>query len=469
MTAQLPSIQSSHLPPEGAKGHTLLGGYLIAAIVLFFTAPYGFTQVTVASPNTGPKTAPNLPLITLEEAIHRAQANEPGYVTAAGDSQSAHLDKRIAQAALLPSVSYNNQFLYTQPNGERLNGAQQPKFIANNAVHEYISQGVVSETIGLTQIATAQQANFAALEAQARLEIARRGLVATVVSAYYTLQANHVKLATAQRAADEAERFVHLTQTLEGGREVAHADVVKATLQQQQRQRELEDAHLAEDSARLNLGVLLFPDPRTPYRLQEDSQPAPPSSLSEVETLAQQRNPDLAAALAAVHASEKDVLASRGAYLPDLSLNYSYGIDAAQFATNSPDHLHNLGYSASVSLNIPVWDWLATHDRVKQSEIRRNIAKVQLSATQRQLIANLQQFYDELTVSYNQLTSLTQSVDTAKESLRLTNLRYRAGEATALEVVDAQNALTLAEQAYADGVVRYRVALANLQTLTGVL
>jgi outer membrane protein TolC len=48
-------------------------------------------------------------------------------------------------------------------------------------------------------------------------------------------------------------------------------------------------------------------------------------------------------------------------------------------------------------------------------------------------------------------------------------MRYRAGEATVLEVVDAQNSASLAESARADGIVRYRVALANLQTLTGSL
>jgi outer membrane protein TolC len=51
--------------------------------------------------------------------------------------------------------------------------------------------------------------------------------------------------------------------------------------------------------------------------------------------------------------------------------------------------------------------------------------------------------------------------------LRLTNLRYQAGESTVLEIVDAQNTLTLARNAFDDGQARYRVALANLQTLTG--
>jgi outer membrane protein TolC len=46
-------------------------------------------------------------------------------------------------------------------------------------------------------------------------------------------------------------------------------------------------------------------------------------------------------------------------------------------------------------------------------------------------------------------------------------LRYQAGEATILEVVDAQNTVNQARNAYDDGLVRYRLGLANLQTLTG--
>jgi outer membrane protein TolC len=36
-----------------------------------------------------------------------------------------------------------------------------------------------------------------------------------------------------------------------------------------------------------------------------------------------------------------------------------------------------------------------------------------------------------------------------------------------LEVVDAQNTMVQARAAYADALVRYRVALATIQTLTG--
>ena len=82
-------------------------------------------------------------------------------------------------------------------------------------------------------------------------------------------------------------------------------------------------------------------------------------------------------------------------------------------------------------------------------------------------IADLSEFYAEAATAHDQLASLDASVTEAEESLRLTELRYKGGDGTVFEVVDAQNTLLAAETARADGVVRYQLALANLQTLTG--
>ncbi len=196
---------------------------------------------------------------------------------------------------------------------------------------------------------------------------------------------------------------------------------------------------------------------------------APPvlPDRADVETLAAKNNAELRSALATLRASQAEVVSARAAYLPDLGLNVTYGIDAPQFAVNGPDGVRNLGYSASGTLDIPVWDWLATAHRVKQSELKRDAAKVALTAAQRRAIADLSELYDEAAVARDQLASLELSVATARDSLRLTRLRYTGGEGTVLEVVDAQNALVLAETAKADGMVRYETALAQLQTLTG--
>ena len=427
-------------------------------------------SATAAQPPSTPPTA-----ITLEEAIHRAQLNEPNYVTARAESRVAGLDRSIARAGLLPSVDWHNQGLYTQPNG-LLNQAGQgagsqpsPRFIANNAVREYASQASVTETLGVAQYAALSRANAAAAFAAAELEIARRGLVVTVTGLYFGVMSADEKLAIAQRARAEAADFTSLTNKREQQRESAHADMVKAQLAEQQRTRELSDAQVAAEKARLELAVLLFPDPRTPYTVAAPQPPATLAARADIEQAAAKNNPELRSALASLQQSNADVLAARGAYLPSLGFNYTYGIDAPQLAVTGPDHVRNLGYSASVTVDLPVWDWLATQHKVKQSQIRRQTAQVVLTATQRRLIARLDEAWSEAVAARDQLASLDASVQTAAESLRLTKLRYTGGEATVLEVVDAQNAFVLAENAREDGRIRYQAALADLQTLTGTM
>jgi len=448
----------------------LLWTLLIAAAVLW-NAPQCKAQQAQAA--TAPAGGPIV--ITLDEAIHRAQANEPAFAASVAESKAAGLDRSIARAALLPSAVYHNQVLYTQPNGQQNQAGQgigsqpSPRFIANNAVREYASQGLINETIGFAQLAEVKRVDAAAAFAEAQLEVARRGLAGTVVSLYYSALAAEQKINVAKRAAGEADAFADLTQKREAAREAAHADVIKAQLEQQQRQRDLADANIATERAKLELAVLLFPDPRTAYLIQANVATPSVPERAAVEAAASNNNPDLKSALAALKQSDAEVFAARAAYLPDVGLNFTYGIDAPQFAVNGPEGVKNLGYSASVTIDIPVWDWLSTQHKVKQSEIRRDAVRVALTATQRRLIADLEEFYAEATAAHDQLASLDLSAQTAAESLRLTKLRYTGGEATVLEVVDAQNALTLAENAREDGAVRYQIALANLQTLTGTL
>ncbi len=417
------------------------------------------------------------PKITLDDAIARAQTNEPSYAAALAESKASGLDRLNARAGLLPSVVFHNQALYTQPNGlltqvgtgPLAQTQASPLFIANNAIHEYTSQAAVSETFGLAGLAAVQRADATAALAAAQFEVARRGLVAAVTGLFYGLAAADNKLAVAGRAENEAAEFTKLTTEREQAREAAHADVVKAQLQEQQRQRDLSDAKLAADKARLELAVLLFPDPHAAYTVEAEGNVPVLASREDVQQAAAKNNPELRSALAALNVSNADVVAARAAYLPDLGLNFNYGIDAPQFAVNGPDKVKNLGYSAMVTVDVPVWDWLTTERKVKQSEIRRDAAKVALTATQKALVARLDEAYDEAAASRDQLASLDQSVATADESLRLTKMRYTGGEATVLEVVDAQTAFVTAENAREDGRVRYEMALAALQQLTGTM
>jgi outer membrane protein TolC len=423
------------------------------------------TGTTDTNTNNSAATSTAPLCLTLQDAIDRARKYNPRFQSVLTDAAIAHQDSHQALAAMLPSVNYNNQFIYTQAGGS--NGGV--RFIANNAPHEYINQGNAHETIGVDEIAGFRRASAIAAVAKAKAEIAARGLTVTVVQLYYALAAAEAKTLVAQETAHEGAAFLNLTTTLEHGGEVAHSDTIKAELQGEDRGRQLKEAQLALLNARLDLAVVLFPNFDTNFALAEDLHAAAPlPRLEEIQRQAAIDNPDIRAALEGVRASGYDVTSARAGYLPSLSLDYFYGIDAPNFATRSQG-FSNLGYSAVATLNIPVWNWGATQSRVKQAELRREQSKRELSYAQRKLIAEMESLYSEAEIAQNEQAGLERASKLAAESLRLTTLRYKNGEGTVLEVVDAQTTFASASAAYHDGAVRYHVALASLQTLTGVL
>src|SRR5580704_8987941 len=342
------------------------------------------TPATVAPPNGTQQAAPPASAtlrLTLEDALARARKNSTQFQAAQTDAAIARQDRYQAAAALLPSVTYNNQALYTQSNGP----GNPVRFIANNAVHEYVSQANVHESIDLLSISNFRRASAAAALARARAEIASRGLVVTVVQSYYAVAATQQKQETARKAAEEGDNFLKLTQQLEKGGEVAHADVIKADLQAQERRRQLQEARLAQLNARLDLAVLVFPDFNDNFEVIDDLHGTiPMPTLAEVQQRAAKENPEVRAALEAVKAAGYEVTTARAGYLPSLGLDYWYGIDAPNFGVNSQISVNgqsfsNLGSSASATLNIPIWNWGSTQSKVKQAELRRAQAQRELS------------------------------------------------------------------------------------------
>jgi outer membrane protein TolC len=437
-------------------------GLTFTAVVLFGLRTLWGQEAPPMSSTHGQESGPLT--LTLQDALERARQNSQQLQSARINSWLAHEDRQQVRAGFLPTLNYLNQYIYTQGNG-----TPSGVFVANDGVHIYNSQAVVhQELFSPARRAEYRQANLAEAVAQARVEIAARGLVVAVVQAYYSTVVAGRRVANAQRGVEEARHFVDITQKQEKGGEVPRSDVIKAQLLSQQRERDAQDAQLALEKAKLSLAVLLFPDFRQDFALVDDLQSVNPlAAFAEVQHLAAQKNPDLRAAELTLQHEKTGVGAARASYLPSLSFDYFFGINANQLATRS-EGIQRLGSSAQATLNIPIWNWGATHSKVKQAELRARQAQLDLSWTQRQLLANLHSLYREAQTAQAQLDSLKQSASFAQESMRLTLLRYEAGEASVLEVVDAQTTLTQARNALDDGLARYRLALANLQTLTGV-
>ncbi|MGO9274512.1 MAG: TolC family protein [Terriglobia bacterium] len=411
--------------------------------------------------------------ITLQDALERARKNSAQFLAAATDARSAREDRVQARAALLPTVSESTQYLGTQGNGVFSSG----RYVTNDGVHVYREWAVLHQDLspGAFMRTGYRRASAAEALAQAKAEVARRGLDVTVTRDYEALVVSERKYGTAQASLDQARHFLEITQAGERVGQTAHSDEIKAELQFEQQKQSFEETKLSLESDRLTLAVLLSPTLNENFSVVDDlDSPRALPPFTDVQAMAEKQNPDLHAAVESLRAAKLDVSAARNALLPSLTLDVDYGIEANAFALRSRvsadprlGPLPNLGYFATAVLNVPVWDWGALRSKLHQAEYRRQQAQVELSQTQREAVSNLYSFYNEVLVVRGAVESVRHAADLAAESLRLTNLRYQAGESTALEVVDAQNTLTQSRNAYDDAEARYRLALANLQTLTG--
>jgi outer membrane protein TolC len=400
--------------------------------------------------------------LTLQAVLDQARANSQQFRAAQLASDLAVEDRKQAKAALLPAVNGFSQYIYTQPNG-----TPSGVWVPNDGPNIYAMWlNVHGDVYSLQKWSEYKSAAAAQAVARAKADVAARGLVATIVQTYYGLVASQRKLASAQQALVETQRFLETTRRLESGGEVAHSDVVKSQIQVAQRAREAQEAELAALKNRLGLSVLIFPD----FTVVDDLQTlAPLPARADITTSAQANNPDLRAASAALQQETSGIEVARGGVLPSVSFDYFYGINANQFATHDPEGNLLLGSVAQVQLNVPLWGWGAAQSKLTQAHLREQAAKSDLTLAQRQLQSSIATFYREAEIARGQVASLRESLDLATESLRLTVLRYEAGEVSVLEVVDAHATLVDARNADNDGLVRYRVALAALQTLTGTL
>ncbi len=304
--------------------------------------------------------------------------------------------------------------------------------------------------------------------ARARRRYGQHGSSTAVVENYYGVLAAQHKLANAQQNLREAQDFLDISRKQEALGEVAHVDTVKAEIQFEQRRLDVQNAELEQEKARIALAVILFPAFGQPFTLVDDLdaiRPLPP--MAEIETLATRNNPAIRAEEETVKQQGYALQSARSGYYPTAGVDYYFGIDANQYALHDAFGNNNLGSAATATLTVPVWNWGATRSKVRAAEFRLQQARNQLILTERQLVGNLYTNYAEAMLAAAQADTLRRTAALAAENLQLTRVRYGAGESNAQEVVDAQVTLAGARDALADGLVRYRLAVANLQAITG--
>lgn len=124
-------------------------------------------------------------------------------------------------------------------------------------------------------------------------------------------------------------------------------------------------------------------------------------------------------------------------------------------------------FQASLTISLPIFTGFSRQVRLSQAAAQRDDAEESRRGRELQVRTDVESRYLGLRTSWRAIGVQVKSKLAATERLRLAQDRYRLGSGTALELTDAQNAVTRAEGEYNTAVFAYHRAFASLEAAVG--
>jgi len=124
-------------------------------------------------------------------------------------------------------------------------------------------------------------------------------------------------------------------------------------------------------------------------------------------------------------------------------------------------------FRASVSISLPIFTGFSRTLSVSRANAQREDAEEVVRATRLQVRAAVQARYLEVQTSHRAIAVQDANQRSAREQLELARERFRLGNGSALEVADAQAAVSRAEADYVNAVYAYHRALAAIEFAVG--
>lgn len=164
-----------------------------------------------------------------------------------------------------------------------------------------------------------------------------------------------------------------------------------------------------------------------------------------------------------------DCLAASGLTLAGSDTVLSAGVTQGIRDRNNvfPFHFEKQPFQASVSVSLPIFTGFGRRLRLSQAQAQRDDAEQARRARELQVRTDVEARYLALGTAWKAILVQEKSRQAAGERLRLAQDRYRLGSGTALELTDAQNAVTRAEGDYYSAVYEYHRAFVALEAAVG--
>lgn len=389
------------------------------------------------APVAGPRTGPLPANLTISQALEEAYARSPTIVAAQADVAAA--EGRARQAGFRPNPLLSVEVENFAGTGS-LRGIQSLE--TTLAVNQQLD-------LGGRRRARMNAAGAELNVQKLRLAIARADLGKAVRDQFAQATAARQRLAQAEESVERARELARIAGILvDAGRDPPLRGLrARSALAQTQADRE---AAVANDlAARSSLGALIGAN-------------APVGSVSgptvdgQGQAVVPERSLEVRLAEAERLAAESQVQLQ----LAERRLDPAVGVGVRHIRETG-----DVGLVAGVSMPLRVFDRNQGNiDAARQSLLAAEARRANVLTTTTAQVRNAIAAVDAAQLRLKALES--SGVPEAEEALRLTNLSYREGRASLLEVIDAQNSYTAARTSLTEARLALALAVAELTRIT---
>ncbi len=449
-----------------AKFQTLLALSLIAGA---FTVKGQNFQGSVAS---GTLTATPIPL-SFAEAIDRGLKTNLGILTSQQSSEEVRAQRLRALSALLPQVtgqvSMTEQQLNLQALGFNVSlppslGFQIPKIIPPYS-YQFASLNASISVFDYRNISNLRASRESQKAAQLSISNARDLVVQAVGNAYLQIIADGARIVATQAEIDADNAVYTNAQRRHDAGTAIGIDVLRSQVELKQRQQQLVAVDNQFEKDKLGLARLIGLPIGQDFTVTDPSPALPIDAMAVKDALneAYTNRPDFKAAQARVMAAQLTVRAAKAERYPTASVDGYYGDEGLRLANNSHGVLNITG-----SIKFNVFDGGRIKSDVIQNSAELTNRRNEMEDLRGQIDYEVRAALLDLKAAADQVEVAKSNVQLAAESLRQSRDRFTAGVTNTVEIVQAQQAVAVADENLIGAQFQYNVAKVSLARALGV-
>jgi outer membrane protein TolC len=404
--------------------------------------------------------------LSIVEAIGRALRYNLGMINAQRAMERAASTREKELADLLPNVSARlaetrqkvNLAAFGFPLPAGIPGVVGPFNVFDARV--YVSQAIVD--FKAVNDLRAETHNRAAAEFS--YKSARDLVVLVSGNAYMQTLAASARAETAQAQLQTADALYRQAVDLKAGGLVAGIDVVRAEVQLATERQRVTASKNAFEKSKLQLARIIGMPIGQEFTLSDKlpDLPVPDMTLDEALERAYKTRPDYQAALERVSAAEDTRRAISGESLPAFRVNADFG----GIGLTPGDARGTFAVAAAVT--VPVYQGGRNRARVAEADLDLKARQSEAEDLRAGIYYEVRSAFLDLRASDEQLQVATRARALAADQLAQARDRFSAGLADNIEVIQAQEAVTLAAEQYINALYGNSIAKALLARGLGI-